>query len=636
MNYITTDTELISIASAIRAKGSTAASLVYPTGFVDAIASISVGIDTSDATAASNDILLGTTAYASNIKLVGTLDLSTATASASDILLGMTAYTSSGKITGTIASKSAEIYEIATTDRVIAAGQYLAGPQTIKGAGENIRQEITDPVRFFDYDGTLLYSYSTSDFLALTEMPANPSHTDMGLEAQGWNWSLNDAKEQVNHTNYCDIGQLYTTISGKTELDIELAGPSRLCLSGTYETDTGSANIIIDWGDGSGQTYLYSNGTYHSYQAGNYTIKIWPQPEGKKWYFKPNNTWSGCGAFSGGGQYYGWERAIRNSLKAIRFGSGCTGFDGNSFSYCDNIRYMTFSNEITRMDFTGCSTNYYPLTIICPSNEIYPKVSCTKGLRILSKNIPYYEFIHGEGRLVCPYGMDRINITRGFSEIILPSSIYSFYDNCFQGNPIKNIKITSPQVLFYPSPFKYCTKLESIDLPANFSFYYNDSSQFFAYCSSLNLTTFPMPSTCPSIGIYMFQGNLGLEKFTIPSNVTYIGQNAFQHCENLMEITIPDSVTTISNYALSFCSSLTSLTIPSSVTKIGNYAFAYSSSLREVHFKGTNPPALQSRTFYGLRDTSLGGGKIYVPTGTLADYQSAPSYPSTGFTYYEE
>ena len=103
-----------------------------------------------------------------------------------------------------------------------------------------------------------------------------------------------------------------------------------------------------------------------------------------------------------------------------------------------------------------------------------------------------------------------------------------------------------------------------------------------------------------------------------------------------MEITIPDGVTTISNYALSFCSSLTSLTIPSSVTTIGNYAFAYSSSLREVHFKGTNPPALQSRTFYGLRNTSLGGGKIYVPTGTLADYQSAPSYPSTGFEYYEE
>ena len=54
---------------------------------------------------------------------------------------------------------------------------------------------MDDPVRFFDYDGTLLYSYSASDFQALTAMPANPSHS--GLTAQGWNWTLADAKEFV-------------------------------------------------------------------------------------------------------------------------------------------------------------------------------------------------------------------------------------------------------------------------------------------------------------------------------------------------------------------------------------------------------------------------------------------------------
>jgi len=39
-DYLTTDTELTSIANAIRTKGGTSASLTYPTGFVSAIEAI--------------------------------------------------------------------------------------------------------------------------------------------------------------------------------------------------------------------------------------------------------------------------------------------------------------------------------------------------------------------------------------------------------------------------------------------------------------------------------------------------------------------------------------------------------------------------------------------------------------------
>ena len=53
------------------------------------------------------------------------------------------------------------------------------------GSGEN-------DVTFYDYDGSIVTSYSAADFAALTEMPANPSHE--GLTAQGWNWSLTDAQ----------------------------------------------------------------------------------------------------------------------------------------------------------------------------------------------------------------------------------------------------------------------------------------------------------------------------------------------------------------------------------------------------------------------------------------------------------
>lgn len=42
-DYLTTDTELASIANAIRTKGGTSAQLVYPTGFVSAIQAIPTG-----------------------------------------------------------------------------------------------------------------------------------------------------------------------------------------------------------------------------------------------------------------------------------------------------------------------------------------------------------------------------------------------------------------------------------------------------------------------------------------------------------------------------------------------------------------------------------------------------------------
>lgn len=59
-------------------------------------------------------------------------------------------------------------------------------------------------VNFFDYDGTVLYSYTADEFKALNALPANPIHT--GLTAQGWNWSLSDAKALVNSIGKCNIG----------------------------------------------------------------------------------------------------------------------------------------------------------------------------------------------------------------------------------------------------------------------------------------------------------------------------------------------------------------------------------------------------------------------------------------------
>lgn len=131
-------------------------------------------------------------------------------------------------------------------------------------------------VNFIDYDGTLLYSYTANEFLTLTEMPPNPEHDR--LIAQGWNWTLQEAKETVTEFGECLIGQEYDTASGATEIDIELA-EGRLS---PYLGIGLNGTATVDWGDGSAVETITGNNlnsllknVTHTYSsAGKYIIKI--------------------------------------------------------------------------------------------------------------------------------------------------------------------------------------------------------------------------------------------------------------------------------------------------------------------------------------------------------------------------
>ena len=70
------------------------------------------------------------------------------------------------------------------------------------GGGSTTRKDVN----FYDYDGTIVNSYTATEFANLSAMPDNPSHD--GLTAQGWNWSLSDAKSYVASYGELDVGQL--------------------------------------------------------------------------------------------------------------------------------------------------------------------------------------------------------------------------------------------------------------------------------------------------------------------------------------------------------------------------------------------------------------------------------------------
>lgn len=147
--------------------------------------------------------------------------------------------------------------------------QYPALVDSIPSGGGGVEEK---DVNFYDYDGTLVYSYTKQEFLALTEMPANPDHTDIGLTAQGWNWSLADAKTAVQKLEFLDIGQMY--LSSDTKIYVELPnGINTFVLYFKVRTSP----VVINWGDGTADTCTTTSMTIysHTYQSpGDYCITI--------------------------------------------------------------------------------------------------------------------------------------------------------------------------------------------------------------------------------------------------------------------------------------------------------------------------------------------------------------------------
>ena len=99
-------------------------------------------------------------------------------------------------------------------------------------------------INFWDYDGTLLYSWTFAELATKTELPPLPSHD--GLVCQGWNWTLQDIKDAGREL---DIGALYITDDGKTRLYVDVDTETWDDFVLNYWQSTSNATTV-DWGDG--------------------------------------------------------------------------------------------------------------------------------------------------------------------------------------------------------------------------------------------------------------------------------------------------------------------------------------------------------------------------------------------------
>ena len=161
------------------------------------------------------------------------------------------------------------------TKTLLTAGKYCEDDFVL--VDDTLPEAPLNDVIFIDYDGTIRYSYSADEFLALTELPPNPHHA--GLVAQGWNWTLTDAQEYVEECGELVVGQNYITTDGKTHLHLAIESPVTLTITLSFQQSS-SNGVTIDPNNGddpytvSGTGNVSSNITYVG--PGAFDLTLYP------------------------------------------------------------------------------------------------------------------------------------------------------------------------------------------------------------------------------------------------------------------------------------------------------------------------------------------------------------------------
>lgn len=158
------------------------------------------------------------------------------------------------EIPGAEATKSKIVYGDRTlidlTEDTVTPATLKSGVTAHDASGAKITGTLdtTPPkesdINFWDYDGTLLYSWTLAELATKTELPPLPSHD--GLICQGWNWTLQDIKDAGREL---DIGALYITDDGKTRLYVDVDTETWDDFVLNYWQDPRNATTV-DWGDG--------------------------------------------------------------------------------------------------------------------------------------------------------------------------------------------------------------------------------------------------------------------------------------------------------------------------------------------------------------------------------------------------
>lgn len=486
---------------------------------------------------------------------------------------------------------------------IIKKGASGGGGGNTPGGGGDTPSSHGSDVNFRDCDGTLLYSYSKDQFLALTELPPLP--TREGLICQEWNWDLENAQSYVRDYGKQEIGATYITDDGKTRLYINITSEYTTDVSLCFN-QTKSNGVIIDWGDGSPTQTLGSSGkvsTTHMYSnIGTYIISL-EVIEGCELYLGHESQYSGTIL----GQYYSSNWTNLDKLTAIEIGNNVPYISKYAFYACRKLSFITIPKGLFIDQYAFYVSGIYYVSIPKSMTTIKDNAfnTCTSLVYI---SIP--QSVRGIDN-------NAFSHCSSLYSVFLPEKVTAIEEQTFSNcESLTSITISKSLTKIGTSAFEYCKSLLSISIPATTNSYGLYIFRYSGLCDIPSLNNLNISE--------LFKECNNLTKVNIPEGTITIGQSVFRNCTNISSVFIPEGVTTIKGYAFEKCYRLIHVEFPSTIATIESQAFSGCDGKKMFDFrKSTSVPTI---SYY--MDFKVNGLKIVVPDSLYDEWISATNWVS--------
>ena len=319
-------------------------------------------------------------------------------------------------------------------------------------------------INFIDYDGTIVESYTKTEWQSVTALPSNPSHT--GLTAQGWNWTKAQIDAQITSAPSSDIwvGQMYITDDGKTRIYIYLEDGRvhpylGICPNGT---------VVVDWGDSSATSTLTGTSLTtvqhadHGYASGGDYVITLTVSSGSFAFFGVTNTSHILKKDTS--TTANIHKVYTNAVQKVELGQGAK--IGNlAFNFCQSLASITIPSEITSVGINAFQNCYSLTSIVIPSETtsignasflscyLLARVTIPNGITAIGDNT--FNGCYSLTSIMIPKDVTSIGTYAFFNcyslaRVTIPSGVTSINNNAFNscyGVAEYHIKPTTPPTL---------------------------------------------------------------------------------------------------------------------------------------------------------------------------------------------